>query len=167
MNGMTIRHRRSIRLAAGAIALLTVVACVGARAQTQQEHVHAMAHAVMPFDIAKTQHVFTMTASGGVERVVVRDPADKDQLPLIRQHLRKEAEQFQRGDYTDPALLHGARMAGIDELTRGARRIRVSYADLRDGAQIVFTTSDVHLVTAIHRWFGAQLSEHGTDARAE
>jgi hypothetical protein len=167
MSGMTTHDRRSIRLAAGAIALLTIVACVGARAQTQQEHVHTMAHAVMPFDIAKTQHVFTMTASGGVERVVVRNPADKDQLPLIRQHLQKEAAQFQRGDYSDPARLHGARMAGIDELTRGARRIRVSYAELPDGAQIVFATSDVHLITAIHRWFGAQLSEHGTDARAE
>jgi hypothetical protein len=167
MNGMTTHHRRSIRVAAGAVALLTIVACVGARAQTQQEHVHAMAHAVMPFDIAKTQHVFTMTTSGGVERVVVRNPADQDQLPLIRQHLQKEAEHFQRGDYSDPALLHGARIAGIDELSRGARRIRVAYAELPDGARIVFTTSDAHLVTAIHRWFGAQLSEHGTDARAE
>lgn len=167
MNGMTTRRRRPFPLAAGAIALLTIVPCVGARAQTQQEHVHAMAHAVMPFDIAKTQHVFAMTASGGVERVVVRNPADKDQLPLIRQHLQKEAAQFQRGDYSDPALLHGARMAGIDELTRGARRIRVSYEERPDGAQIVFATSDAHLVTAIHRWFGAQLSEHGTDARAE
>jgi hypothetical protein len=168
MNGMTTTHRRRpLPRVAGAIALLLTVACVGARAQTQQEHVHAMAHAVMPFDIAKTQHVFTMTASGGVERVVIRDPAYKDQLPLIRQHLQLEAEHFQRGDYSDPARLHGARMAGIDELSRGARRIQVTYADLPDGARIVFATSDAQLVTAIHRWFGAQLSEHGTDARTE
>lgn len=30
-----------------------------------------------------------------------------------------------------------------------------------------FSTQDRHLLTAIHRWFGAQLSEHGADARAE
>jgi hypothetical protein len=108
-----------------------------------------------------------MTESGGVERVIVRDPADVDQLPLIRQHLQKEAQRFQLGDYSDPALLHGARIAGIDELARGARRIRVSHGKLPDGARIAFKASDAHLVTAIHRWFGAQLSEHGADARAE
>ena len=164
---MRAKGRRLLRLAAGAVALLVVVASVGARAQTTQEHVHEMAHGVMPFDLAKTLHVFRMTDSGGVERVIVRDSAHSDQLPLIREHLRKEAERFQLGDYSDPAQLHGARMAGIDELARGARRIRISYGELPDGAQIVFKTSDARLVTAIHRWFGAQLSEHGTDARAE
>jgi hypothetical protein len=166
-NGMTRKGRRPLLLTTGAVALLIVVASVGARAQTRQEHVHEMAHGVMPFDLAKTVHVFSMTESGGVERVIVRDPADVDQLPLIRQHLQKEAQRFQLGDYSDPALLHGARMAGIDELARGARRIRVSYGELPDGARIVFKASDAHLVTAIHRWFGAQLSEHGADARAE
>lgn len=166
-NGMTSKGRRPLRLRAGAIALLIVVASVGTRAQTTQEHVHEMAHGVMPFDLAKTLHVFRMTDSGGVERVIVRDSAHSDQLPLIRQHLRKEAERFQRGDYSDPAQLHGVRMAGIDELARGARRIRISYAELPDGAQIAFKAPDAHLVTAIHRWFGAQLSEHGADARVE
>jgi hypothetical protein len=27
--------------------------------------------------------------------------------------------------------------------------------------------TDLRLLTALHRWFGAQLSEHGADARAE
>ena len=97
-NGMTAKGRRLLRLAAGAVALLVVVASVGARAQTTQEHVHEMAHGVMPFALAKTLHVFRMTDSGGVERVIVRDSAHSDQLPLIREHLRKEAERFQRGD---------------------------------------------------------------------
>jgi hypothetical protein len=38
---------------------------------------------------------------------------------------------------------------------------------LSDGAEITFKTTDPHLLTAIHRWFGAQLSEHGADAKAE
>jgi len=43
----------------------------------------------------------------------------------------------------------------------------VKYAPLPERAQISFDTNDVHLVTAIHRWFGAQLSEHGADAEIE
>jgi len=139
----------------------------GAAAQTQQQHVHDMSHGVMPFDVAKTVHIFRMTESGGVERVVVNDKRDADQVLLIRQHLRMEAGRFQRGDYSDPAMLHGANMPGLKELHIGAKRVKVSYFELAEGAEIAFTTADPHLLTAIHRWFGAQLSEHGSDARPE
>ena len=139
----------------------------GVIAQTQQQHVHDMSHGVMPFDVAKAMHIFRMTESGGVERVVVKDKSDADQVLLIRQHLREEAGRFQQGDYSDPAMLHGANMPGLKELQFGAKRVKVSYSELADGAEIAFKTTDLHLLTAIHRWFGAQLSEHGADAKAE
>ena len=41
------------------------------------------------------------------------------------------------------------------------------YTALPTGAEITFETSDIYLLTAIHRWFGAQLSEHGADANSE
>jgi len=136
-------------------------------AQTKQEHVHQMGHGVMPFDLSKTTHIFRMTESGGIERVIVRDPTAQDQVMLIQQHLQHEAKAFQRGDYSDPASLHGADMPGLSDLEAGAARIRVSYAALPNGAEITFETEDLHLLTAIHRWFGAQLSEHGSDATSE
>lgn len=136
-------------------------------AQTPQEHVHQMSHSVMPFDISKTLHIFRMTESGGVEQVVARDPGDTSQVSLIRQHLKHEAGRFQRGDYSDPAKLHGAGMPGLKELQAGASHIKISYMELPAGAAITFQTTDIHLLTAIHRWFGAQLSEHGADAKAE
>jgi len=139
----------------------------GVIAQTQQQHVHDMSHGGMPFDVVKTVHIFKMTESGGVERVVVKDKSDADQVLLIQQHLRQEAGRFQRGDYSDPAMLHGANMPGLKELHIGAKRVKVSYFELAEGAEIAFTTADPHLLTAIHRWFGAQLSEHGSDARPE
>ena len=142
-------------------------ACAGASAQTTQEHIHQMAPGVMPFDVARTEHIFRMTETGGVEKVVARDPAASDQIMLIRQHLQHEAARFQRGDYSDPAMLHGSTMPGLTELHSGASRIRVSYASLPTGAQITFATTDLRLLTAVHRWFGAQLSEHGADATAE
>jgi hypothetical protein len=138
----------------------------GAMAQTQQERVHGMAHAVMPFDVSKTTHVFTMTEVGGVERVVVKDKREAHQVGLIQLHLRREAGRFQRGDYSDPAALHGTTMPGLKELEAGAKHVRVKYSDLPDGGEITFETRDRHLLTAIHRWFGAQLSEHGADAKA-
>ena len=119
---------------------------------------------VMPFDLDKTLHIFQMTGSGGVQQVVVRDPVDADQLPLIRMHLQHEAMSFRIGDYSDPTSLHGAQMPGVKELAEGAARIQVDHQPLPNGAEIVFSTADLHLITALHRWFGAQLSDHGADA---
>jgi hypothetical protein len=119
---------------------------------------------VMPFDLDKTQHIFEMTESGGIQQVVVRDPVYADQVPLIRMHLQHEAISFQSGDYSDPNSLHGADMPGVKELSAGAVHIQVSYRPLPNGAEITFSTGDLHLITALHRWFGAQLSDHGADA---
>jgi len=126
-----------------------------------------MGQSVMPFDLTRTTHIFRMTDSGGVERVIVKDATAKDQVALIQQHLQHEAEAFQRGDYSDPASLHGTDMPGLKDLQAGATHIKVSYSALPTGAEITFETTDLHLLTAIHRWFGAQLSEHGADARSE
>jgi len=136
-------------------------------AQTQQEHIHQMSHSVMPFDISKTTHIFRMTEAGGVQRVLAKDESATDQIALIRQHLKHEAERFQRSDYSDPAKLHGEGMPGLKELQAHGSEIKVSYADLPAGGEITFETTSLRLLTAIHRWFGAQLSEHGADAKAE
>ena len=136
-------------------------------AASKQEHVHHQAHSVMPFDISKTEHIFRMTEYGGVQKVIARNPDDTDQIVLIQQHLRHEAAKFQQGDYSDPAKLHGADMPGLKELQADAAGVKVSYANIPGGAEITFETTDLQLLTALHRWFGAQLSEHGPDARAE
>ena len=157
---------RYIRL--GLLSLpLAWLSCANVFAQTVQKHVHQMSHSVMPFEMSQTVHIFKMTESGGVQRVVAKKSAAADQIALIRQHLQHEAENFQRGDYSDPAMLHGTDMPGIKDLQRGAAQIKVSYAAIPDGAEITFQTTDIHLLTALHRWFGAQLSEHGSDAKAE
>ncbi len=74
---------------------------------------------------------------------------------------------FDRGNYSDPTKLHGDDMPGIAELRANPDAVKVSYAELPTGAQLTFETKDLSMLTAIHRWFGAQLSEHGADARAE
>jgi len=160
-------HARGALLLTTAAIILLLPSTPAIFAQTTQEHVHQMAHAVMPFDMEKTVHVFKMTESGGVQKVIAKDVSADEQIALIQRHLRDEAERFQRGDYSDPAALHGADMPGLRELRAGSSAIEISYQALSVGAEITFETTDLHLVTAIHRWFGAQLSEHGADARAE
>lgn len=150
-----------------AIAVLMLLSSPTLFAQTTQGRVHQMSHSVMPFYMSKTLHIFKMTESGGVMQVVARDPSESDQVALIQKHLKHEAGTFQLGDYSDPARLHGADMPGLKELRTAASGIRISYTKLSAGAEITFETTDLHLLTAIHRWFGAQLSEHGADAKAE
>ena len=152
--------------ALGAVmATLGVLYAAGALAfQSRQEVVVERGAEVMPFDLEETTHIFKPTATGGVQKVVADDPTDEEQISLIREHLREEADAFRRGDLSDPAEIHGEEMPGLKELEAGAERIDVRYAELADGAQIEFATADPALASALHEWFGAQLSDHGEHA---
>jgi len=130
----------------------------------RQAAVHRMGHDVMPFSLERTRHVFEMTSSGGIQDVVARDEGDSAQVRLIRQHLAHESVRFAAGDFADPATLHGQDMPGIRELSRGVGHFTATYQELPAGGRITFTSEDPILITAIHRWFGAQLSDHGADA---
>ena len=130
----------------------------------RQSSVHDMGQEVMPFDLGETTHVFEMTETGGIQEVIADDPSDAAQVSLIRQHLQHEALRFREGDFSDPTTLHGNDMPGLTELAQAAERVTIDYTELPDGARLTFTTSESYLVTAFHRWFGAQLSDHASDA---
>ena len=117
----------------------------------------------MPFDLERTTHRFLKTDTAGVQ-VVVSDDGDREQIALIRAHLRKEALLFRRGVFTDPITIHGPDMPGVAELRLGAQRIAVTYANVAAGGEIRYRTKDPELVAAIHRWFDAQTSDHGAHA---
>ena len=72
----------------------------------------------MPFDLNATLHTFEKSDQGGSERVTADNPEDNRNITLIREHLEKEAERFARGDFCDPAYLHGEDMAGLSTLRR-------------------------------------------------
>ena len=149
---------------------ITIAALVAAGtpfAQTAQEHIQHKSHQVMPFELSATVHIFKMTETGGEQRVLIKDARATEQIVLIQQHLRHEAAQFAQGNYTDPAMLHGADMPGLKDLQALAASVTITYNDMPLGASLTFATTDLRALTAIHRWFGAQLSEHGADARAE
>lgn len=131
------------------------------RTPVDRESMTARAAQVMPFDLAATRHTFTKTDRGGVEQVVVIDPADRRNLELIRSHLQFEAAEFREGNYSDPARIHGMDMPGLAELEAGAERVDVRYEELPDGARISYTSDEPALVDAIHAWFDRQSSDHG------
>ena len=150
----------------GTVAVLYLAGWLVPPQANRQEIVHHMGASVMPFDLSQTTHIFEMTENGGIQQVIAKDPNDNAQIALIQQHIQHEVMLFNAGNFSDPTSLHGDEMPGIKELTAGVKQLDIEYALLPNGAQMTFTTQDLSLITAIHRWFGAQLSDHGSDAIA-
>lgn len=119
---------------------------------------------VMPFDLERSTHVFAPTDDGGLQ-TVRSDDGDEEQIQLIRDHLREEAGRFARGDFHDPAMIHGSEMPGLHTLVMGADRMTVEYQPVEGGGEIRYTSSDEDIVAAIHEWFAAQRSDHGAHAQ--
>jgi hypothetical protein len=149
---------------AALVAFLTTLGACAASAQDRQAEVAAKGRSVMPFDLDKTTHRFIPTDGGLLEEVVADHPDDASQITLIRQHLAAEAERFRAGDFSDPARIHGQDMPGLAELSAGAAKITIAYADLPAGASLTFRTAEPALVQALHGWGRAQVSDHGSHA---
>jgi hypothetical protein len=120
---------------------------------------------VMPFNLEQTRHIFTKTATGGLQQVVVRDTSNRAQVDLIRKHLSKIAAEFARGDFSDPARIHGESMPGLAVL-RSAKpgQLLVVYREQPNGAEVEYRADDSALIAAVHEWFDAQVADHGPHA---
>ena len=160
-------RRTIVLLAAAVLAAGGAIAAVamGGDDKSREALVAERGAKVMPFSLDATTHVFNATPTGGSQRVVADDPRDRAEVGLIRQHLREEAAAFQRGDFGDPASIHGDDMPGLAALEAGFEDIEVRYRDLPDGAEIAYRTNDRALAAAVADWFEAQLRDHGGDAR--
>ena len=161
--------RKSLLLAAGGV-LLIVVISLGVwlyphyALHARQANVAAHGAQVMPFDLDQTHHVFDPLDDGGLQTVTANDPANEEQIGLIQEHLAEIAQEFQEGNFSDPAQIHGHQMPGLEELRAGASRIEITYSALPDGGKIRYLTEEPDLINAIHHWFMAQLSDHGQHA---
>lgn len=153
-------------LAAIAITIASVSTGVAAAPdKSRQETVAERGPDVMPFDLKATTHIFTKTKTGGIQQVLARNARDQAQIRLIRTHLQEIAAQFSSGDFSGPAHIHGAEMPGLSELKNAQpSTIRVQYRQMDNGGKIVYTAADPQLVGALHKWFDAQVSDHGHDA---
>ncbi|MGQ0831958.1 MAG: aspartate carbamoyltransferase [Microthrixaceae bacterium] len=164
---MAVSDRSRQCVAACAAVLLLILAACGDDGDGLADRQAAVAERgaeVMPFDLDATTHTFTDTDDGGIQTVVADDPADSDQIELVREHLREERDKFARGDFEDPAAIHGHDMDGVAALAAGYRDITVTHTDLPDGARLTYSTSRADLVDAIHAWFARQVADHGPHA---
>lgn len=120
---------------------------------------------VMPFSLKATTHIFTQSDDGGNQQVIAKNLSDSGQIRLIRKHLREIQVQFQRGDFSGPARTHGTDMPGLAQL-RAAKpgQISITYKDIKGGGELTYRSDDPKLVSSLHAWFDAQLSDHGADA---
>lgn len=122
---------------------------------------------VMPFNLKATTHIFTKTADGGVQRVVAKNAADKREVDLIRAHLHEIQGQFLKGDFSGPSHIHGDQMPGLSQLQAATPgKIAIDFREVDGGAELTYRTVDPKLVSPLHAWFDAQLSDHGPDAMA-
>ncbi|MEV4066384.1 hypothetical protein [Nonomuraea dietziae] len=168
---MKLKDRRAQALIT-ALALIVVAATAyGLVSRNEQQalavrqaEIAARSRQVMPFDLERTTHRFAKSATGGMQTVTSDDPADAEQVTLIREHLTEEAAGFGSGDYGDPASIHGGEMPGLRALEQGHSRIDIRYAELPAGARITYATTDASLVEALHAWFDAQVTDHGQHA---
>ncbi|WP_250478244.1 aspartate carbamoyltransferase [Caballeronia sp. INML1] len=157
-------RRRRWRLDSGLTDLLRST-YVDAEEPQRQSEVAQRGAEVMPFSLGATTHIFSKTSDGGTQRVVAKNPADKTQVRLIREHLRSIGEQFRNGDFSAPSQIHGDDMPGLAQLKAAKPgQISMDYKDVRAGGQLTFRTRDTTLVVALHEWYGAQLSDHDPDA---
>ena len=150
-----------------AIAVLALAAC-GSDNETLADRQQAVAEAgaeVMPFNLDATTHVFNDTSTGGIQDVIADDPDDQANIDLIRLHLQDEATKFRAGDFSDPEAIHGPGMPGLATLKERYGDISVELTNTDNGARISYESSDTDVVDAIHKWFAAQLSDHGNHAQ--
>ncbi|WP_202919453.1 hypothetical protein [Saccharothrix deserti] len=166
------RARRALLLVAAAAAAALSSGCAADSATStptsatsdRQAEVAERGASVMPFDLERTTHRFARTDTGGVQTVVADDPRDTAQITLIRDHLTAEVDRFRRGDFTDPARIHGNEMPGLQALRAHGGGITIDYETTPDGARATYTTGDAGLRNALHAWFDAQVSDHGQHA---
>ncbi len=118
----------------------------------------------MPFDLSRTTHFFDDNANGGIETVTANDQGDVEQVTLIRSHLATEAQRFGRGDFSDPAAIHGENMPGLSVLAKAVSKLHVTYKEIAGGASLTYASQDPVVITALHDWFAAQRADHAAHA---
>jgi len=150
-------------------ALVTLPVYAAEKASEQRlDEVVARGVKVMPFSLEQTTHIFSKTAQGGIQQVIVKEANNIEQIKHIRQHLAKISAEFKKCDFSNPAKIHGDAMPGLKQLQLAKPgQIEIVYKELAKGAQITYSTSVPELKTAIHQWFDAQLTDHARHATSE
>lgn len=129
----------------------------------QFDEVQQRTQQLVPYDLDQTQMTFTRSVHGGVQHVIAKSADNIRQIKLIQANLLKMAIDFRKGDFSVTEKIHGAAMPGLAQLKKAEMYdIKYEYKALPNGAQIHYSTEYPQYVQALHEWFDAQMSEHGS-----
>jgi len=80
----------------------------------------------------------SVAENGGLRQVVADNASDTEQIARIRSQLQDEAAKFQRGNFSDPAAIHGGAMPGLAELQQGYAQLDSSHQTLYNRQTLSF-----------------------------
>ena len=108
------------------------------------------------YDPAATNQVVARINGGAVRRVVANETSDARQIGLIRDNLRKQAEQFSTGSLPAPLPGRGVPLPGFAALQAAAPgQLHAEYLAVRAGAEVRYTSDDPALIMALRTWLDA------------
>ena len=155
-------------LCAGLLLFSTVTLAIENTSPNQVDKVQQRTQQVVPYALEQTQLTFTKTVHGGVQHVVVKSAENTQQIKLIQENLLKMANDFRKGDFSVTEHIHGTEMPGLAQLKKAETDdIKYEFKALPNGAQIHYSTEYPLYVQALHEWFDAQMSEHGSEVVPE
>jgi len=109
------------------------------------------------FDPSRVSQTVTHLANGAIHRVTANDSGDAQQIGRIRVTLQKRAKQVDSGQLPTPPGVRpdaAARYADVQAaLPAGAHAV---YVEMRGGAEVRYTATDVTVVRALQRWLDAE-----------
>ena len=110
----------------------------------------------------RSTHSFRLFADGGAIELRAKDKADEATVAAIRAHLQEIDEEFDKGDFSTPAFVHGYTPDGVAQLERLRKDIAYRYQRVDDGGRIRITTRNAEALAAVHAFLRFQVIEHRT-----
>jgi len=123
---------------------------------------HSRENEGMGFSQAKTTHHFSLTKEGGVIAVEANDPKDTESRDRIRMHLAHIAKAFAQGDFDIPMFVHDQVPPGVSVMKARKGQINYRFEKTRLGGQVVITSNDAAVLSAVHDFLAFQIREHKT-----
>ncbi len=86
-------------------------------------------------------------------------------LKDVKKTTSKAHQQYRAlNSFSDPEAIHGESMRGLATLKDRYAEIDIQLIVGDVGATLIYSTDESEVVEAIHDWFAAQTSDHGSHA---
>jgi hypothetical protein len=116
----------------------------------------------MGFSQTATTHHFLIMKDGGAIQVEANDAKDTDNRDKIRSHMKKIAQQFQKGIFTTPFAVHGEVPPGVPAMDMLKDQIAYIYEETENGARVRIVSKNSDALAAINSFLKYQIKEHKT-----